>query len=47
MKNYIPMESTEKEPYVVPTIVVVEVKAEGVICTSNPEGEGHGYDGWD
>lgn len=41
------MELEDKELYEAPTIDVVEVKSEGVICTSNPEGEGHGYGGWD
>ncbi len=40
------MEFTEKIIYEAPTMVVVEAKTEGVICTSNPEGEGHGFDGW-
>ena len=41
------MESTEKFIYEAPTVLPVEVKTEGVICTSDPEGQGHGYDGWD
>lgn len=40
------MESTEKELYEAPAIMVVEVKAEGVICSSPGEagGEGFGFD---
>ena len=40
------MEPKDKELYKTPTIMVVEVKTEGIVCASNPEGTGNGYSGW-
>ena len=38
-----------KERYEAPTMLVVEIKAEGIVCTSDPtNGTGNGFpDGWD
>lgn len=38
--------SSEKEMYEAPAILVVEVAAKRVICDSEPEGQGHGFNGW-
>lgn len=41
------MEPKDKELYETPTIMVMEVKTEGIVCISNPEGTGNGFpDGW-
>ena len=32
-----------REPYETPATYVVEVKSEGIVCTSNPEGTGSGF----
>ncbi len=42
------MESTDKKFYLTPTVLVVTVKTESHICIiSDPNGEGHGFNGWD
>ena len=42
------MELEEKESYVAPTLLIVEVKVgRSLLTLSNPEGEGHGFTGWD
>ena len=40
------MEFTEKIIYEAPTMVVVEAKTEGMICSSETSGQGYGYGGW-
>ena len=40
------MESKEKDFYEAPTVLVVEVKTEGIVCASPTEGTGNGYSGW-
>lgn len=41
------MKMKDKQFYVAPTMLVVEVKAKGILCTSQ-QGEGHGFSGgWD
>ena len=39
------MEFTEKFIYEAPTMVVVEAKTEGMICSSETEGQGTGFPG--
>lgn len=39
------MYSSEKEMYETPAVQVVEVKAEGMICSSDTAGQGYGYPG--
>ncbi len=39
------MEFTEKFIYEAPTMVVVEAKMEGMICSSDTDGQGYGYPG--
>lgn len=44
------MEMKDKQFYVAPTMLVVEVKTKGILCASGGEtsnGEGHGFEGWD
>ena len=42
------MKSTDKEFYLAPMVLIVEVKTESHICVvSDPNGEGHGFNGWD
>ena len=42
------MELEEKESYVTPAILVVEVKAGYSVCVlSDPNGQGNGFEGWD
>lgn len=40
---------TPKERYEAPTVLIVEMKAEGIVCTSDPtDATGNGFpDGWD
>ena len=41
------MTMKDKHFYVAPTMLVVEVKTEGILCASQ-QGEGHGFsEGWD
>ena len=40
------MESSEKEFYDAPAVVIVEAQTEGIVCASEPEGKGNGYSGW-
>ena len=40
------MEFTEKIIYEAPTMVVVEAKTEGMICSSETGGQGNGFNGW-
>ena len=40
------MEFKDKNLYEAPSAMIVEVKTQRIICTSEPEGHGHGYDGW-
>lgn len=43
------MTMKDKQFYVAPTMLVVEVKKEGILCASGDtsNGEGHGFEGWD
>jgi hypothetical protein len=42
------MKSANKAIYESPTVLVVVVKTESHICIiSDPNGEGHGFNGWD
>ena len=43
------MTMKDKQFYVAPTILVVEVKTEGIFCASgeSTDGVGHGFEGWD
>ena len=41
------MNTFDKESYEAPTAFVVDVKAEGIICSSEIEAEGEGYIGWE
>lgn len=36
-----------KEFYESPAVAILEFKSEGIICTSDQDGEGEGYEGWD
>lgn len=40
------MEKEVKETYVTPTVLVVEVRSEGIVCASNGDGTGEGFT-WD
>lgn len=42
------MKLNKKEEYVSPALLIVEVKVgRSLLTLSNPEGEGHGFTGWD
>ena len=41
------MNSFVKESYEAPTAFVVDVKAEGIICSSEIEAEGEGFITWE
>ena len=41
------MNSFNKEFYETPTAMVVDVKAEGIICSSEIEAEGEGFVSWE
>ena len=41
------MNSFNKDFYEAPTVLVVGVKAEGIICSSEIEAEGEGFISWD
>lgn len=40
------MDTKDKEVYVAPTVLVVEVRSEGIVCASNGEGSGENFS-WD
>lgn len=41
------MAFTDKNAYEAPTALVVDVKVEGIICSSEIEAEGEGFISWD
>ena len=39
--------NTKKDFYDAPSSDVVEVQNEGIVCASENNGQGNGYNGWD